>query len=73
MFFATTEKFSICLESLHFPMFSAKAGNAKWRREIVMENMWDSNVTLGSSTVPEDNQEEPEHTSLNGLQGYAFH
>ena len=31
-----------------------------------------SNVTLWSSTVAEDSQQEAEHASLNGLQGYAF-
>ena len=83
MFFATTEKFSIRVESLHFPMFSAKCweckiekrdGHGKLRngQGEVRKNMWDSIITLGNSTVPEDNQQEAEHTSLNGLQGYAF-
>ena len=38
MYFATTKKLSIDVESLHFPMFSTNATNAKSRREVVMDN-----------------------------------
>ena len=40
MFFATTKKLSIDVESLHFSAFSAKENttNAKLIREMVMEN-----------------------------------
>ena len=42
MFFATTKKLCINIESLHFLTFSAKCrkciANAKSRREMVMEN-----------------------------------
>ena len=31
-FFATTEKLSICVESLHFPVFSAKSSECKIKK-----------------------------------------
>ena len=40
VFFASTKKLSIYVESLHFPTFSGKnAGNAKLQRELVMEKL----------------------------------
>ena len=38
MFFDTTKKLSIDVESLHFRMFSAKRREFKIKKEIVMEN-----------------------------------
>ena len=44
MFFVTTEKLSIRVESLHFLMFSANAANAKSKREMVMEKYFVNSV-----------------------------